>query len=150
MMTPLITFHIMSAALAQRLSLTNAEVSGSISGKVRIFNKISQGLGGMVEQNLNRQVTSQNISDLNPKSLRRAFDVKAHVGPLLIANRLSDRDVKPDVPLVLFVRCRLMPQYQISTEIGATYTPNSLRGFLFALRHLTFATPILCHAYPHP
>ena len=57
-------------------------------------------------QNLSFQLLLQNMPGLNPKSFRSAFVVKSYV--LLIAIRLSDGDVKPDGPLVLFNENRLM------------------------------------------
>ena len=95
------------------------------SGRVTALHAKISGL--MVEQNLNRQFLFHNITLLNPKSLRSAYEVKAHV--LLTTIRLSDADIKPDGPLVLFENSRLMP----------------VLSFRFTLPHFIFITDTFHH-----
>ena len=75
-------------------------LSGSIPDQVGIFNKMflpgTMRNGGIEPPSL---VSVLNIPGLNPKSLRSGY-VKAYV--LLLAIRLSDRDVKPGGPMERF------------------------------------------------
>ena len=72
-------------------------------------------------------VSIQNITELNPKYLRSAYDVKAFV--LLTAIHPSDGDVKPGGHLGAFQNIRLMP------------APS----FDFTLPHLIVITLTLYH-----
>ena len=103
-------------------------VSGSIPGRVGIFNK----LGGMLELQAQSLLSVPNIPGLNPNSLHTSYDVKANV--LLIVIRPPYRNVKPSGLLGAIRKNKLMPA----------------PGFPFTLPHIIFITPTIQHTYTHP
>ena len=112
-----------------------AGVSGSIPGRVEIFNKkiipAVRRCGGVEPHSL---VSVPNIPGLNTKS----YDVKGYI--LLIATRPLDGDVKPGIPLGAFEKNKLMPEPGFSFTLPHSY---------ITLQYYTYTDPrhLLTYSY---